>query len=55
MGFKNFEFPEWMNIAKIRDKWANLVDYTFSFPAGTYARTNSKHANAILKSFKTLQ
>ena len=55
MGLKNFEFPEWMNIAKIRDKWANLVDYTFSFPAGTYARTNAKHANAILKSFKTLQ
>ena len=54
MGFHNCDVSHWMEIAKSRIDWANLVDSSFSFPPGTYSRTNAKNANAALKSYNDL-
>ena len=54
LGFKTNNFSEWMEIAKSRENWGKLVEYTYGLAPGTYSRTNAINKNAVLKSFENL-
>ena len=54
LGFKIDNFFEWMEISKSRERWGELVEYTYGLATGMYSRTNAKNKNAALKSYKNL-
>ena len=51
LGFNNCNFSDWMNIAKDRERWGELVENTYGLSKGTYNRGNARHSNATLRSF----
>ena len=47
----NFQFADWMEEAKDREKWSKRVENFLHLPDGSYCRRNAKHRAAELRNY----